>query len=56
MRGHDGRTALDAALALMEAGLNPRFGQAALVMAIETGETEIAHILVDAGVDPNCHP
>jgi hypothetical protein len=25
-------------------------------MAIETGETEIVHILVDAGVNVNCHP
>jgi hypothetical protein len=31
-------------------------GEASLVMAIETGETEIAHLLVDAGVDVNCHP
>jgi ankyrin repeat protein len=31
-------------------------GQMALVMAIEEGDTEIAHLLVDAGVDVNCRP
>ena len=42
--------------ALIQAGLDPVHGQAALVMAIEAGETEIAHILVEAVVDLNCHP
>jgi hypothetical protein len=42
--------------ALMAAGLNPRHAETALVAAIEGGEVEIAHILVDAGVDVNCHP
>jgi len=42
--------------ALVAAGLNPRHGQAALVMAIEEGDVEIAHILVDAGVDVNGQP
>lgn len=42
--------------ALVQAGLDPRQGQAALVSAIETGEIEIVHVLVDAGVDVNCHP
>ena len=46
----------DAVRALMEAGLDPRHGQVALVSAIENRQTEIAHILVDAGVDPNCQP
>lgn len=31
-------------------------GQTALVMAIESGQTQIAHLLVEAGVDVNCHP
>ena len=46
----------DVVRALMEAGLDRRHGQTALVMAVETGETEIAHILVEAGVNVNCHP
>jgi len=36
--------------------LDPQFGQTALVLAVENGEAEIAHILVESGVDPNCHP
>ena len=40
----------------MEAGLDPRLGQTALVMAIEAREFESARILVDAGGDPNCDP
>lgn len=31
-------------------------GQTALVMAIESGETRVAHLLVEAGVDVNCRP
>jgi ankyrin repeat protein len=42
--------------ALISAGLKPQHAQTALVMAIETGESEIAHLLVEAGVDVNCHP
>jgi len=42
--------------ALMEAGLDPRAAQTALVMAVEHEEAEIVHILVEAGVDVNCHP
>jgi Ankyrin repeats (3 copies) len=42
--------------AITATGFDPRDGQAALVSAVETGETEIVHILVDAGVDVNCHP
>ena len=46
----------DVVRALMEAGLNPRHGQTALVMAIESGDVDVAYVLVDAGVDVNCHP
>ncbi len=42
--------------ALMDGGLNPKLGQTALVLAIENRQAEIAHILVEAGVDPNCRP
>ena len=40
----------------MTSGLNPRHAETALVAAIEGGEVEIAHTLVDAGVDVNCRP
>ena len=33
-----------------------RLGQNALVEAIESGQDEIARILVDGGVDVNCRP
>lgn len=46
----------DVVRALMDAGLKPEYAQSALVMAVETGETEIVHLLVDRGVDVNCHP
>jgi hypothetical protein len=46
----------DVVRGLMEAGLSPAHGQLALVLAVENGQTEIAHILVEAGVDVNCHP
>jgi hypothetical protein len=42
--------------ALVEAGMDPRLGQRALVTAIDTGDDEIARILVEGGVDVNCHP
>ena len=42
--------------ALVAARFDPHDGQSALVDAIESGEIEIAHILVDAGVDVNCRP
>jgi ankyrin repeat protein len=42
--------------ALVATRFDPRDGQSALVDAIESGEIEIAHILVDAGVDVNCRP
>ncbi|WP_367266936.1 ankyrin repeat domain-containing protein [Propionivibrio sp.] len=31
-------------------------GETALVMAIESGQTKIAHLLVEAGVNVNCRP
>ena len=37
-------------------GWEPRLGESALVSAIEMREDEIARILVEAGVDVNCHP
>jgi ankyrin repeat protein len=43
----------DAVRALLQAGMKSRWGEAALVMAIEQGESEIAHLLVDSGVDVN---
>lgn len=46
----------DVVRGLLAAGLKPQHAQTALVMAIESGEIEIAHILVDAGTDVNCHP
>lgn len=42
--------------AILAAKRNAFGGQTALVMAIESGETQIAHLLVEAGVDVNCHP
>jgi hypothetical protein len=46
----------DVIRALVAASFDPRDGESALVDAIESGEIEIAHILVDAGVDVNCRP
>lgn len=42
--------------ALTAARFDPHDGESALVDAIESGDIEIAHILVEAGVDVNCHP
>lgn len=42
--------------ALTAASFDPRDGEDALVGAIERDQVEIAHILVEAGVDVNCHP
>ncbi len=42
--------------AIVDAGMNPLYGRTALVMAVEEGDTEIVHILVEHGVDVNCHP
>lgn len=46
----------DVVRAIMDAGLDPRLAQLPLVLAVEAGETEIVHILVEHGVDVNCHP
>jgi hypothetical protein len=46
----------EAVRALVDAKIDPRLGENALVDAIESGEDEIARILVDAGVDVNSHP
>lgn len=46
----------DVARAIMDAGLDPRLAQLPLVLAVENGETQIVHILVEHGVDVNCHP
>jgi hypothetical protein len=43
------------ARALMAAGLDPRLAETDLVLAIETGQAEIVHVLVEAGVDVNSH-
>jgi ankyrin repeat protein len=42
--------------ALVDAHIDPRLGQSALVSAIESSDADIARILVDAGVDVNCRP
>jgi ankyrin repeat protein len=42
--------------AILDAGMNPKYGQTALVMAVEEQDVEIVHLLVDHGVDVNCHP
>lgn len=39
--------------ALLDAGMRPRVGGAALVTAVEKGEIEIVHLLVERGVDVN---
>ncbi|MEP6915422.1 MAG: ankyrin repeat domain-containing protein [Acidobacteriota bacterium] len=49
-------SAPDAVRALMEAGLDRRLGQLALVLAVENGQAEIVHVLVEAGVSVNCQP
>ena len=42
--------------ALVAAGFNARYGDSALVAAVEMGDPEIVHTLVEAGVDVNCQP
>jgi ankyrin repeat protein len=42
--------------ALVAAGFNPRNGESALVDAVEYGNPDIVHALVEAGVDVNCYP
>jgi ankyrin repeat protein len=46
----------DVVRALVAAGFNPRYGDSALVAAVEGGDSEIVHTLVEAGVDVNCEP
>lgn len=46
----------EVARGLMAAGLDPRLAQTDLVLAVENGQTEIVHVLVEAGVDVNCYP
>jgi ankyrin repeat protein len=41
--------------ALLDAHLDLRLGENALVSAIESGDIQIAHLLIDAGVDVNTH-
>jgi hypothetical protein len=48
-------SAPDLARALMAAGLSPRLAETDLVLAIETGQSEIVHVLVEAGVNVNSH-
>lgn len=45
----------DVARALMQAGLDPRLAQVALELAVENGQADIVHVLVEAGVDVNTH-
>jgi ankyrin repeat protein len=45
----------DVARALIEAGLDTKRAQIALELAVENGQTDIVHVLVDAGVDVNSH-
>jgi hypothetical protein len=42
--------------ALVDAGMDPRLGERALVSSIEAHNDEIARILVEGGVDVNCNP
>ena len=42
--------------AILDAGMKPRYGETALVMAVETEEIAIVHLLVEHGVNVNCHP
>lgn len=46
----------DVVRALVAKGFNAKDGGAALVNAVETGDAEIVHLLVDAGVDANARP
>jgi hypothetical protein len=46
----------DVVRAILDAGMNPRYGQTALVMAVEEQDEPIVHLLVEHGVDVNCRP
>jgi hypothetical protein len=46
----------DVVRALVAAGFNPRYGKSALVSAVESQDSEMVHVLVEAGVDVNCQP
>ena len=39
--------------AILDAGMNPKYGELALEMAVEEQEIEIVHLLVEHGVDVN---
>jgi len=41
--------------AILDAGMNPKYGEAALEMAVEEQEVEIVHLLVEHGVNVNSH-
>jgi ankyrin repeat protein len=42
--------------AILDAGMRPGNGQMALVMAVEEEDIDIVHLLVEHGVNVNCHP
>jgi ankyrin repeat protein len=46
----------DVVRAIMDAGLDPRLGENTLVDAAENGEIAIVHVLIEHGVNVNCHP
>ncbi len=46
----------DVVRALVAAGFDPRYGESALVGAVESEDSEMVHTLVEAGVDVNCRP
>jgi len=41
--------------AILDAGMNPRYGETAFEMAVEQQEVEIVHLLVEHGVNVNSH-
>ena len=46
----------DVVRALTAAHARPQLAQALLVSSIESGDADVVHVLVDAGVDVNCRP
>jgi ankyrin repeat protein len=42
--------------AILDAGMRPGNGETALVMAVEEEDVDIVHLLVEHGVNVNCHP